>query len=212
MVKQRRKATVREGPKLEVLLRRMTDCPPEFLAEPLMTEKAGGQSGDIDVAAVVSDLLVDLGASPLSESEAKGLGREVSASEAFRNHLRVTLLLSWLLGDDYFRTKTPVALSQDIRQVLLTGLPELSKIVQAPLFISDSDHREELVRTGLHKLSYYPAGESEAQAADRLTTLSSVERLRVIRASRLAEQRAKEIKEAMALKAAQEAAAGYGRE
>ena len=49
----------REGPSLEVLLRRLVETPPEFLAEPRI-----GKRGEIDVAAVVWDVLRDLGVAP----------------------------------------------------------------------------------------------------------------------------------------------------
>ena len=54
-----------EGPALEGLLRRLAECPAEFLAEPRI-----GRSGQIEVAAVVSDLLRDLGGDPLSAKDA----------------------------------------------------------------------------------------------------------------------------------------------
>jgi len=57
-----------------------------------------------------------------------------------------------------------------------------------------------------------PAGETAAQAQDRLAAVSSGERLRVIEAARLAEERAREIREALARKAAQEAADKWTRE
>ena len=55
-------------------------------------------------------------------------------------------------------------------------------------------------------------GESEAQAADRLNTLSSVERTHVIQETRAAQERVRQVREAMKKKAAEEAAAAYGRE
>jgi hypothetical protein len=64
----------------------------------------------------------------------------------------------------------------------------------------------------LRALDLRPAGESVVQAQDRLTTLDSVERVRVIKEARAAEERARKIREEMARKAAEEAAAAYGRE
>jgi hypothetical protein len=57
----------------------------------------------------------------------------------------------------------------------------------------------------LKSLGLRPAGESIAQAQDRLTTLSTAERQRVILAARQAEERARQIREAMAREAAREA-------
>ena len=51
-----------------------------------------------------------------------------------------------------------------------------------------------------------------AQAADRLSTVSTSGRQRVLAAARQAEERSRAIREAMAKKAAEEAAAQYSRE
>ena len=64
----------------------------------------------------------------------------------------------------------------------------------------------------LARLGLRPAGETIAQAQDRLTTLSSAERQRVMRAARAAEERARAIREALVRKAAQESADKYTRD
>ena len=69
----------------------------------------------------------------------------------------------------------------------------------------DPDRREELARLCLKDLGLRPAGESLAQAQDRLNTLSSVERQRVIGAARQAEERTRAIRAEMARKARAEA-------
>ncbi len=89
---------------------------------------------------------------------------------------------------------------------MLTGLDELAELVKAPQLIADSDRREELSRLCLKALDLRPAGETAAQAQDRLTTLNTAERQRVVAAARAAEERARQIREAMAKKAAEEAA------
>ncbi len=77
---------------------------------------------------------------------------------------------------------------------------------------SDPDRREELSRLCLRALNLRPAGETAAQAQDRLTTLNTVERQHVIAAARAAEERARQIREAMAKQAAEEAADKWSRE
>jgi hypothetical protein len=57
-----------------------------------------------------------------------------------------------------------------------------------------------------------PAGESANQAADRLQTLSSVERARVIQQTLAQQERARKIREEMQRKEALEAAARANRE
>jgi hypothetical protein len=67
-----------------------------------------------------------------------------------------------------------------------------------------------LVRRLLHELDLRPAGETAAQAADRLQTLDSAERERVLREAAKAERRAQAVRDAMARAAAQDAANRYG--
>lgn len=183
-----------EGPVLETLTRRLAECPAEFLAEPEA----------VDVAAVVSDLLGDLGGTALTAKEATPFQRRGGKGN---NWLRVVLVGAWLLHDDWFRQKKRYA--GPARDFLSTGLNELAELVAAPHLVNDPDRREELVRLCLKGLGLRPAGESVPHAEDRLTTLSSVERQRVIHEARAAEERARKIREAMAKKAAEEAAARY---
>jgi hypothetical protein len=78
--------------------------------------------------------------------------------------------------------------------------------------VSDPERREELVRLCLAALGLRPAGETEVQAQDRLTASSSVERERVVRATKTQLQHARQVREAMRRKAAEEAAAREIRE
>src|SRR5437764_887594 len=87
-----------------------------------------------------------------------------------------------------------------------------SRATPARKFIEDPDRREELVRVSLAAIGCRPAGESEAQAEDRLTSLSSGERQRVVEASRAAELRARKIREELRKKAAEESADKWTRE
>jgi hypothetical protein len=72
------------------------------------------------------------------------------------------------------------------------------------------DRREELVRVLLDSIDVRPAGETIEQSVDRKATLDSVERSKVMQATIAAEKRAREIREAMARKAALESASRYG--
>lgn len=191
-----------EGPSLQALTHRLAECPPEFLEEPRV-----GDAGVIDVAAVVSDLSRDLGGPLLTREQAAPFH---PAAKKERNRLRVALVAAWLLHDPWFRGQRRFwAQALDF---LVRGPEELSALVEAPRLVADPDRREELVRLCLQALGLRPAGENEAQAADRLSTLSSVERNRVIHETRAAQDRVRKIREAMKKKAAQEAAPAYGRE
>jgi hypothetical protein len=178
----------REGPPLETLTRRLAECPPEFLAEPRI-----GSSGTIRCAAVVSDLLADLGGAPLRGGEETALVGADRRKD--RNRLRVALVAAWLLHDEWFRARKEFA--TPARRLFGGGLTELEALVPAEQLVSDPDRREELVRSCLRALGLRPAGETVAQAQDRLTTLSSAERQRVIREARSAEERARAAREAM---------------
>jgi len=192
-----------EGPLLETLTRRLAECPAEFLAEPRL-----GNSGKVHVAAVVSDLLVSLGGGLLSKEEAALLQRP--DAKKHRNYYAVVLIACWLLRDSWFQERQQFA--EAARQFLLAGLDDLAGLVKAPQLISDPDRREELSRLCLRALNLHPAGETAAQAQDRLTTLNTVERQHVIAAARAAEERARQIREAMAKQAAEEAADKWSRE
>jgi hypothetical protein len=187
---------------LESLTRRLAECPADFLLEPQHRGR-----GLVSVQAVVRDLIDDLGAW-------HGLGPRVEGFEGGRrkgrNHLRLVLVASWLLKDPALaltREQAGAAL-----EWLRNGLGELAASVDAELFVKEPDRREELVRLCLRALDLLPAGESQAQAADRLASLDSVEQGRVIRAAKRAQERAAAIREAMRKKAAAAAAAKVSRE
>jgi hypothetical protein len=160
------------------------------------------------VAAVVADLIRALGGPPLTGAQLAVF--QPKDARQHRNWLGLVLITAWLLHDPWFRQ--PHSLAPAAADFLTSGLHHVAGLAQAPRFVSDPDRREELARLALHHLGLRPAGETEAQAADRLNTLDTVERDRVQRAARQAEERAQAIREAMAKKAAEEAAAQYSRE
>jgi hypothetical protein len=96
--------------------------------------------------------------------------------------------------------------------LLTEGAAELAYQNSATKYRDDSERREEFTRFALARLDLRPAGETVVQAQDRLTSLSSIERNRVLAASRAAEERSRAIREALARKAAQESADKYTRE
>ncbi|MBI5031017.1 MAG: hypothetical protein HZB51_10855 [Chloroflexi bacterium] len=194
---------LREGPPLENLVRRLAETPADFLAEPRI-----GSAGVVPVAAVVSDVLNDLGGATLTRDQARCFDSNDAKKD--RNRLGIALIGCWLLHDDWFRqqrTFANVALN-----FLTASAGELAAVTPAAKFITDSDRREELARLCLKDLGLRPANETDAQAQDRLSTLSSVERQRVIRAAKVAEERARAIREEMARKAKAEADARMMRE
>lgn len=190
-----------EGPQLDKLLHRLSECPPEFLLVDV-----GKKAQSVDVVAIVCDTLRPLVPARPPELEAAALAK-------LRTHLppQLTLLsiVCWMLCDEWFQTRPDLA----PRFWTLFASDELSRLadlVRPDKFVSDPDRREEMVRTCLAQMGLRPQGETAIQAADRLTTLDSVERQRVLRATAAAERRAREIREAMARKQAQESASRYG--
>jgi hypothetical protein len=193
----------REGPSLEALTRRLIETPAEFLAEPRI-----GKRGVVDVAAVVWDLLRDFGGDPPADAELQRYRPTGAKAAEHRNRLRLVLIASWVLHDVWFRGKkelAPVA-----SQLLDQTIGQLEEYLDVDRLLNDPDRREELVRRSLAGLGLRPAGETLAQASDRLQTLDSAERERVLRESAAAERRAQQIREAMAKAAAQETANRYG--
>jgi len=194
-----------DGPPLELLTRRLAECPAEFLAEPRI-----GTHGQVRVAAVVADLVRDLGGPLLSTAQAEAFQPRGAQAGQQRNWLALVLVGAWLLGDPWFRPGQ--RFGAGAAEFLTNRLTEAAKLNAAGKFVSDPDRREELARLCLSGLGLRPAGESAAQAADRLTTISSSERQRVLEAARAAEARARAVRAAMAKKAAEEAAAQSSRE
>ena len=178
----------REGPPIEDLIRRLAETPADFLAEPRI-----GSRGTVNVAAVVSDTIFALSGVQLSPEQAKSFqGKDVRAD---RNRLSITLIACWLLYDPWFQAqKDPFQAALDF---LTSTVSEVAAITQSAKFVNGPDRREELARLCLKDLGFRPAGETITQAQDRLSTLSSAERQRVIRAAKVAEDRAKAIREEM---------------
>ncbi|HEY2853626.1 MAG TPA: hypothetical protein VGJ18_12310 [Gemmatimonadaceae bacterium] len=191
----------REGPPLASLLHRLADTPVDFLAEPCIRG-----AGQVHVDAVVGDLLTSLGVA----ATARDLERFAGRGTGDRNMLAVTLLLCWVLADSWFASAAPA--QADLQRLLSDGASELAAATAARRFVDDPDRREELVRVTLAAIGCRPAGESEAQAEDRLTSLSAAERARVVEAARAAELRARQIREALRKRVAEESADKWTRE
>lgn len=190
------------GPTIETLTRRLVDTPPDFLDEPRI-----GSAGRVVVAALVNDLMQRYGKrlqqKELSRFETVTLGPD-------RNRLALVMIAVWLLADRWFLDAKPSL--EAITRVLNETITELAATTAAHKFVSDPDRREELARVVLARLDYVPEGETLAQATDRLSSLSTTERRRLVEASRAAQQRARAIREALAKKAAEESADKMTRE
>lgn len=189
------------GPSLDALLRRLTECPAEFL------EMAGANpTRGIDVVSIACDLV--RGLDPLQPPELMTDWLRVLRQRT-ADELRLVSVLCWLLRDEWFRNQPTLA--ADVCQLLAGAwIKELAELVRPDKFVHDPDRREELIRRCLSQLRLRPWGESKLEAHDRLATLDSAERQRVLRATAAAERRAREVREAMARQRALDAASRYG--
>jgi hypothetical protein len=185
-------------------LNRLANTPRVFLEMPRIDRE-----GIIHVDAVVSDLLTSLDGPPLTPEEALAFSHVSEPQD--RNRLRLTLLAAWLLHDPWFRAASvnPAAVASWLQS---ESFAQLAALVRANQAVSDPDRREEFSRRALKALNLRPAGETSAQAEDRLTTLDSMAHQQVLEATRSALRRAEEVREAMRKEAAQRAAAKYSRE
>ncbi len=182
---------------LFALTHHLAACPPLLRLD---ARALGGL--EVDVGAVVRDVLHDLGDEAAYTRSIDGIYARTDP-----NHLATLLLACWLLRAPPLQ---PLAPGRALR--FLASLGALSQLVPAERLVSETERREELCRLALKACDLLPQGESAKEAEDRLAGLDSVERDRVVRASREAAARAKQVREALQKKAAEEAAAKVSRE
>ena len=191
----------REGPPLATLLRRIVDTPPDFLAEPKV-----GDQGVVHVDAVAGDVVALLGA-PVPRGL---LTCFVTTNRGERNRLSIALLACWICADPWLRVASVKA--EELLRALDAVSSDLAPYAPAKSFHTDPERREELARTMLARLDLRPEGEREAQARDRLLSVSAAERKRLVEATRGAVERVRAIRAALARKAAEESADKMWRE
>jgi hypothetical protein len=190
-----------EGPELAALLHRLAECPPEFLE----VEAAGDAEG-IDVAAIVCDHMRRVSPGEVPEQQSKLLS-QIGRGPVER--LAAIAIACWLLHDEWFFARPELAPAM-WRLLVSKELAQLTRHVRPERIVADADRREEFTRLCLQGLGLRPRGDSIEQALDRLTTLDSAERARVLRATAAAERRAREVREAMVRQRALESASRYG--
>lgn len=192
----------RTGPALEAVTRRLLDTPAEFLDEPRI-----GDIGMVSVPALVGDVLRLHGhaaGAPWLDALQGSDGRMA------RNRLALAMIVAWLVADDWFIGQ---GLGQAELCALFDGVPApLAEGTPAHRFVANAGPGEELVRVVLAHFGYRPAGETPEQAGDRLAAVSGAARRKLLAASREAEKRAREVREALARKAAEEAADKWTRD
>lgn len=186
------------GPALLRLQHRLSDTPAAFW-------QPDTQATRWPLPALVHDLLwhhrLDVTAADLDAFRGKS---------AHHPWYATTRLMIWLLMDEAFSPHV------NNKRLVLSALTSTAEALHAggrvAHYVDDIDRREEFIRVVLDCLELRPEGETAAQAQDRLASISSAERMKLIAASRAAEERARQVREALARKAAEEAADKWTRE
>jgi len=194
----------KEGPELGILLRRLSECPDDFLLV------ASGEQSGRTVCAIVADHFREFADdNPIRDNH---FFQKLQSAKQNPKQTRFLSLLNvaiWMLHDAWFLERPELA-AKTWLFLQSDGLPQLSSLVKPDLCVSDPDRREELARFCLSRIGLRPKGESLTTASDRLASLNSIERKRILQETAEAEKRAREIREAMARAKAAEAASRYG--
>jgi hypothetical protein len=194
-----------EGPLLEAMTHRLSECPEDFLA---ICDQANASRF---VVALMEDFFRRYGhANPIPVGM-PFIDEWMQSDRVANNprHLGILCLAIWLYYDPWFSGREEFA--RPICHVLQgESLREFARLVKARSLLGVPDRREELVRICLNGLELRPQAESIPQATDRLMSLSSVERDRILKETAAAEKRAREVREAMAKTKARESVSRYG--
>jgi hypothetical protein len=191
-------------PPLAEFLRWLAEMPEAFRSEPL-----GFPGGKVAVPAVVADLHETLFERRPEETFLAAF-RPAAADKVERNRLRWVLAACHLLWHPALRTATLPAAG--FNKLLVQDLAALAAVAPVDGLLRDEERREELIRRTLQALGLLLPGEGAKEAEDRLTQVDSVERRRLVREAAEKEKRAREVREQMARRAAEEAAAKVSRE
>jgi len=191
-------------PPLAEFLRWLAEMPEAFSAEPL-----GFAKGEVSVAAVVADL-VETYVGVLPDETYLAAFRPANSGKIERNRHRWVLAACHLLWHPALRGRTVT--SGQLNRLLIQDLAQLASVESADGLRTDEERREELIRRTLRALELTLPGESAQEAEDRLTQVDSVERRRLLREAAEKEKRAREVRDMMAQRAAEEAAAKVSRE
>jgi len=194
---------MKPGPSLISLTQRLLECPNIFLETPILEFPDNFPKKSIFLLAVFSDLYFYITNEFPNSLELKFL--DLTPSKENINLLNIYAITCYLLYIPFFKNQP--RLKNPLLKLFKQHLVGYKTIVSSNKFLSDSQRREELVRFVLYHLGYYPLDESEKYAIERLTTLDSVERVKLIEETKKAHlKREKEIMEAIRRREAQEAA------
>lgn len=191
-------------PPLAEFLRWLADMPEAFRSEP-----EGFADGTVPVPAVVADLF-DTYLDEHPEESLLAAFKPANFGKVERNRLRWVLAACHLLWHPALRDRSLDRAR--LSKLLVQDVAALASVVSVDALAGDEERREELIRRTLLALGLRLAGESQKEAEDRLTQVDSVERRRLLHEAAEKEKRAREVREMMARRAAEEAAAKVSRE
>jgi hypothetical protein len=126
------------------------------------------------------------------------------------NHWQAIHVSAWLLSHQNFINKPSI--EDKLYNFWFEELREASAYVKFNEWVSDDERAEEMVRILLNCCEIIPNGENQDESTDKLSSLSSADRHKVLKQSYEAHERIMNIKREMAEKKAREAANTYGRE
>ncbi|KAF2506937.1 hypothetical protein EYY60_20705 [Flavobacterium zhairuonense] len=126
------------------------------------------------------------------------------------NHWRAIHISTWLLCHPDFVNNPQI--ENKLHQFWFEELLKTTVYVKHNEWISDDERAEEMVRLLLYCCEIIPYGENHNEAADKLSSINSEERYRVLKESYEAHERIMRIQREMAEQKAREAANVYGRE
>jgi hypothetical protein len=187
-----------KSPTISELIHHLKNCPDEFLQKPRK-----GAAGEIYTSALLNDVYRKISGNLVAAHPVK-----VNCQKKAIKELELIQIVCWLLSHPSFEAIS----CKWIPKFIDKNLSELAPLVKKESWISDEERAEELSRLVLLACGVIPAGETKAEAQDRLDSVNTVKRLKVIEESKAAMERAKAIRKKMAEKKAREAANVYGRE
>jgi len=166
------------------------------------------QPGKIDIAALWNDTLIRF-TNEINNS--KHLEHLKSANHSDKNLQGLHTLIIHILSDQEWEKENFVP--KKLIDFLNTKLPELASSVSPYTeWIHDNERAEELVRLLFAALDLLPLKEDKKYFEDRLRSIDTIERIKILEESKKAQERAKEILERMKRAEEEEAASKYNRE
>lgn len=194
-----------QGPPILVLMQRLLQTPREFLFSPLfeLSPTRKNLKNSIYLPALYSDLCFFISNEFANPEDLKFFKLENNSQNI--NLLNIYALAVYLLHFPFFQNKP--FLKSKLQVLFEKKLVAYNEILKAEKFIIDSEKREEFCRFILYHLGYIPESETERYALERLTSLDSIERIKLISDARRAQiAREEAIREAIRKREAEEAA------